>query len=148
MKRVLFTLALLLVAHSATAGVEDTFGLGPAPMALGGSYAARPGDSAAAYYNPAGLAQWGHKREHGGFFELTLGAIYAHPTLDCNRRPGAATATTGVLYVAAGSGRVAAIIVDSPKLLDATDVWPKFQRTAGNAGNTDATRFPFNPGCP
>lgn len=81
MKRVLFALALLLVAHSASAGVEDTFGLGPAPMALGGSYAARPGDSAAAYYNPAGLAPWGHKKEHGGFFELTLGAVYAHPTL-------------------------------------------------------------------
>ena len=81
MRRILATCALLLLTRSAAAGVEDTLGLGPAPMALGGSYAARPGDSAAAYYNPAGLAPWGHKKEHGGFFELTLGAVYAHPTL-------------------------------------------------------------------
>lgn len=75
-------------------------------------------------------------------------SVYAHSTLDCNRRPGAATTTTGILYVATSSGRVAAIIVDSPKLLDTAGAWPKFQRTAANAGNTDNTRFPFNPGCP
>ena len=81
MTRVAAALALLLVARTASAGVEDTLGLGPAPMALGGSYAARPGDWASAYANPAGLAPWGHRREHGGFFELSLGAVYAHPTL-------------------------------------------------------------------
>ncbi|MDP1824699.1 MAG: hypothetical protein Q8L48_15700 [Archangium sp.] len=75
-------------------------------------------------------------------------SVYAHPTLDCNRRPGAATATTGVLYVAASTGKVVALIVDSPRLLDSTDAWPRFQRTAGNAGNADVTRFPINPGCP
>jgi hypothetical protein len=74
--------------------------------------------------------------------------VYAHPTLDCNRRLGAATTTTGVLYVAASNGWVSAIIVDSPKLLDTTGAWPKFQRTAGNSGNSDAQRFELNPGCP
>lgn len=72
--------------------------------------------------------------------------VYAHPTLDCNRRAGAATSTTGILYVV-NSGRVSAIVVDSPSLLDTAGAWPKYQRTAGNAGNTDA-RFALNPGCP
>lgn len=60
--------------------------------------------------------------------------VYAHPTLDCNRRIGAATARTGVLYVV-GSTKVSAIVVDSPRLLDTVGSWPKYQRTAGNAGN-------------
>jgi hypothetical protein len=84
----------------------------------------------------------------GSLFATGTNAIYAHPTLDCNRRSGAATSSTGILYVAAGTGRVVALIVDSPGLLDTTGAWPKFQRTASNAGNTDAVRFPFNPGCP
>lgn len=71
--------------------------------------------------------------------------VYAHPTLDCNRRAGAATATTGILYLANVS-QLAAIIVDSPGL-EPSALWPKYQRTAGNAGNTD-TSFPLNPGCP
>ncbi len=74
--------------------------------------------------------------------------VYAHPTLDCNRRAGAATSSTGILYVASGSGKVVAIVVDSPSLLDTSGAWPKYQRTAGNAGNTDNARFPLNPGCP
>ena len=83
----------------------------------------------------------------GSLFATGSNAIYAHPTLDCNRRAGAATSTTGILYVAAGTGRVVAVVVDSPALLDTAGAWPKYQRTAGNAGNTDS-RFPFNPGCP
>jgi hypothetical protein len=69
--------------------------------------------------------------------------IAAHPTLDCNRRPGASTANTGILYIATVSGKLAAIIVDSPKLDDAA-FWPKYQRTIGNAGNTDDAAFPVN----
>lgn len=84
--------------------------------------------------------------DFGTIFSST-GTVYAHPTLDCNRRAAAATSTTGVLYVANGQGRVAAVIVDSPKLLTVSGAWPKYQRTAGNAGNTD-TRFELNPGCP
>jgi hypothetical protein len=75
-------------------------------------------------------------------------SVRAHPTLDCNRRIGAATSTTGILYVASSSGRLSAIIVDSPRLLDATGAWPKYQRTAANAGNTNNLAFPLNPGCP
>lgn len=80
------------------------------------------------------------------FGVVVSGGVRAHPTLDCNRRAGAATRRTGILYVVSLTGRVAAIIVDSPKLLSDA-VWPKYQRTSGNAGNTD-TSFGLNPGCP
>lgn len=88
----------------------------------------------------------GSATDFGAIF--SSGTVYGHPTLDCNRRPGAATATTGVLYVTNNQGRVAAIIVDSPKLLTTSGAWPKYQRTAGNAGNPDDTRFGLNPSCP
>jgi len=73
--------------------------------------------------------------------------VYAHPTLDCARRGPGAVSRPGTLYLVATDGTVASIIVDSTRL--ATDSpWPKWQRTAGNAGNTEATLFPLNPGCP
>lgn len=67
--------------------------------------------------------------------------VVAHPTLDCSR---VAPGRPGTLYLVALDGRVAAVIVDSTKL-DPASPWPKWQRTAGNAGNPD---FPLNPGCP
>jgi long-subunit fatty acid transport protein len=70
--------AVTAFAPRARAGFEDSLGIGPEAMALGGSYAARTGSYAAAYYNPAGLSPRG---EHGGLFELTVGAVYAHPVL-------------------------------------------------------------------
>lgn len=73
--------------------------------------------------------------------------VTAHPTLDCNRRAGAATDKTGILYALSSNGRLVSIVVDSPKL-STTAAWPKFQRTAGNAGNTDVMNFRPNPGCP
>lgn len=96
MRRVLFALGLLLAASPARAGVEDTFGLGPRAMALGSSYAARPGDFAAAYYNPAGLAPGGSRQERGGFFELSLAYLYASPSLYVTRADGAEIATPAV----------------------------------------------------
>lgn len=71
--------------------------------------------------------------------------VYAHPTLDCGTRPFVA-GRPGVLYVVATDGTVAAILVDSSKL-STTAPWPKWQRTAGNAGNDDEGLFPRNPGC-
>jgi len=68
-------------ARPARAGIEDTFGLGPGAMALAGSYAARPGTFAAAYYNPAGLAPGGNVVEKGGFFEASFSLVYGHPSL-------------------------------------------------------------------
>jgi long-chain fatty acid transport protein len=73
--------AVAVAASPARAGIEDSLGLGARAMSLGGSYAARPGDFASAYYNPAGLAPGGRVEEHGGFFEASLGYVYAHPTL-------------------------------------------------------------------
>jgi hypothetical protein len=85
---------------------------------------------------------------------LPLSTVAAPPTLDCVRQGGAgiAGARVGVLYVASTSGEVTAVLVDSPKLEDVTLAgskapWPKYQRTAGNAGNIDTT-FELNPGCP
>jgi hypothetical protein len=73
------------------------------------------------------------------------GTVLAHPTLDCNR---GGNNKTGVLYIGGQNGNVVAIVVDSPGLLDTAGAWPKYQRTAGNAGNDDTT-FPTNwSGCP
>ncbi len=76
-----FALALvatLAIAPRARAGFEDSLGVGPEAMALGGSFAARGGSYASTYYNPAGLSPRG---EEGGFFELVAGGVYAHPVL-------------------------------------------------------------------
>ncbi len=87
--------AVAFAAPAARAGVEDTFGLGAKAMALGGSYAARPGDFAASYYNPAGLAPGYEADREGGFFELHLGYLYAHPSLHVTRANGSEIATPG-----------------------------------------------------
>lgn len=86
MRRVVAAVAFAIasaLASGANAGVEDTFGLGAKPMALAGSYAARPGDFAACYYNPAGLAPGGSlgDAEKGGFFEADFGFVYGHAQL-------------------------------------------------------------------
>lgn len=78
-------LATLAVAPRARAGLEDSLGIGPEAMALGGSFAARGGSYASTYYNPAGLAPLG---EHGGFLELTIGGVYAHPELHATNAYG------------------------------------------------------------
>ena len=72
------------------------------------------------------------------------GDVVAHPTLDCNRTRGMAP---GVLYSVSSAGLVTAVVVDSRKL--ATSPWPKWQRTAANAGSLGAapSDFPLNPGC-
>jgi hypothetical protein len=73
--------------------------------------------------------------------------VLTHMTMDCNRVTS--NKTTGVLYVGAKSGVVQALIVDAPRLLDSVGAWPKYQRSAGNAGNDDVTNFKTNwPGCP
>jgi hypothetical protein len=52
-------------------------------MALAGSYGARPGDFAAAYYNPAGLAPGGvtAPMKDRSFFEASLSLVYGHASL-------------------------------------------------------------------
>jgi len=74
----LFAASIILFASTAHAGFEDSLGVGPEAMSLGGSFAARAGSYANAYYNPAGLAPVGEK---GGFLDMAVGAVFAHPTL-------------------------------------------------------------------
>lgn len=99
MRRRLGTLALVLAALScvgaAGAGIEDVVGLGPRAMALGGAVAARPGDFSAAYYNPAGLAPAGARRE-GAFFDGSVSLVWAHATLRATRPDGSNLATPPV----------------------------------------------------
>lgn len=73
------------------------------------------------------------------------GDVVAHPTLDCNRTRAAAP---GVLYSVSSGGMVTAVVVDSRGL--GASPWPKWQRTAANAGSLGAAPadFPLNPGCP
>jgi long-subunit fatty acid transport protein len=82
--------ALLLVSATARAGFEDSLGVGPDAMALGGSFAARGASYSSAYYNPAGLSPLG---EHGGFLEMEAGFVYAHPTLHVSGPGGSAILT-------------------------------------------------------
>lgn len=81
----------------------------------------------------------------GSLFLTGTPSFFASPTLDCSRdASGAGRTGSGTFYAVASDGRIAAVIVDSPRL--STDApWPKWQRTAGNAGNPG---FPLNPGCP
>ncbi len=95
MRRATCTVAALLLSSRALAGPEDSLGASPRSMALAGSYAARPGDSAAAYYNPAGLAPGRAlgESERGGFFEGSFALTLAHPTLRATRSDGANVGT-------------------------------------------------------
>ena len=77
----------LVAAPHAEAGIADSVGLSPRAVALGGSYAARPGDAAATWYNPAGLAP-DPDAGAGGRLELSLGAVYAHPAVFATRNDG------------------------------------------------------------
>lgn len=86
MKRLLAFVATLTLAGTARAGFEDSLGVGPEAMSLGGSFAARAGSYANAYYNPAGLAPVGEK---GGFLEMSAGGVYAHPVLHATSATGA-----------------------------------------------------------
>ena len=109
MKRVL---VVLFVASTAQAGVEDTLGIGARPMALGGSYAARPGNFAAAYYNPAGLVTPGEK---GGLFEASIALLYGHPQLHVKSANGGELAMPEVPGAAAkfGTPDTAGLVIGS-----------------------------------
>jgi long-subunit fatty acid transport protein len=120
----------LSTAGVAAAGIEDTFGLGPGPMSLAGSYAARPGDFAAAYYNPAGLAPGGKAAEKGGFFEASIALVYGHPSLFVGRCgasvtggcPNVQSLPTHQVYDTAGAVVGARFSVGQPLHLDGLDM--------------------------
>ena len=77
---------LLAGTTTAQAGTEDSIGVAPEDIALGGSAAARPGTYAACYYNPAGLSPGGSvPGDEPGFAELTLGFTYASPLVYAQR---------------------------------------------------------------
>jgi long-subunit fatty acid transport protein len=100
-----FTIAIVAFAPHAHAGFEDSLGVGPTAMSLGGSFAARGGSYASAYYNPAGLAVSSDERaEHGGFLEIAAGMVYAHPTLHVTSASGANLLTPAAVQNAAPIG--------------------------------------------
>jgi long-chain fatty acid transport protein len=100
MKRLLAA-SIFFFASTAHAGFEDSLGVGPEAMALGGSFAARAGSYANAYYNPAGLAPVGEK---GGFLEMAVGAVFAHPTLHASLPNGNALLTPSATLGGAPQG--------------------------------------------
>lgn len=112
------------------------------PRSVGGvawGYAVSNGGTLVAFQQGTSVTNW-----HASIFSSTT--VLTHPTLDCNRQRRASR--TGLLYIGAADGRLRAIVVDSPGLLDTAGAWPKYQRSAGNAGNDDTTNFPTNwPGC-
>jgi long-subunit fatty acid transport protein len=123
-RAVVFACALgagLSASGQARAGIEDTFGLGPGPMALAGSYAARPGTFAAAYYNPAGLAPGGSVVEKGGFFEASFALVYGHPSLFVTGSRGQTLATPQA-FDTAGAVIGARFSVGQPFHLDGLDM--------------------------
>ncbi|MCC6523333.1 MAG: outer membrane protein transport protein [Polyangiaceae bacterium] len=78
-----------LLSGASQAGTEDSYGLGPTDMALGGSVAARPGTAAATYWNPAGLSPGGDTPpDPAGFGELSLAFVHAHPLVWASRADG------------------------------------------------------------
>jgi hypothetical protein len=77
--RALVVVLVLLAPAPAAAQLEDQLGLGTRSMALGGSYAARPGDFASLYYDPAGLAPGGCALDTPGFVETSVDFVGAAP---------------------------------------------------------------------
>ena len=91
-------LAFALLAHvcpaSAFAGIADNIGLGTRATAMGGAYTARPGDFAATYYNPAGLAPCGTwNKDESGLTEMSFGFIYSRPVVDVESLDGVSLST-------------------------------------------------------
>jgi long-chain fatty acid transport protein len=84
MRKIFFILgisALVFSSSVSAAGLADTYGIGMRAMALGGAFTAVADNYAAAYYNPAGLAQSaGH--------HVTLEYMYTHPKIDIKTLDG------------------------------------------------------------
>ncbi len=98
-----FAIAIVITSPRARAGFEDSLGVGPEAMSLGGSYASRGGSYASAYYNPAGLA-WSSDEPGHGFLEIAAGMVYAHPTLHVTSASGANLLTPSAVQGAAPIG--------------------------------------------
>jgi hypothetical protein len=83
-----------------------------------------------------------------GFYDVNktpdydFSTVTAAPTLATNQLMNPGKTNVGVLYFASGNGRLAAVLVDSPKLNEDA-VWPKYQKDFGNSGNLEAG-FPIN----
>ena len=108
MKRLaaLVAIGATMLVSRAHAGTDDLYGSGPRPLALAGSYAARPHDFNAVYSNPAGLSA---KDRGEGFFEAAAGFLYIHRALhvtgdDGRNVPAAATPDSFGLQVGARFG--------------------------------------------
>jgi len=82
----------------------------------------------------------------GGVWSMPVGPADLPLSLDCARSSdgGGRSDRPGTLYTVSSRGIVTALIVDSQGL-DGLAAWPRWQRSAGNTGNTLTE---LNPGCP
>ncbi len=81
----------------------------------------------------------------GGVWSMPVGPADLPLSLDCARSSdgGGRSDRPGTLYTVSSRGIVTALIVDSQGL-DGLAAWPRWQRSAGNTGNTLTE---LNPGC-
>ncbi len=89
----------LLCATSARANPVDAFGLGARATALGSAYSAVADDTAAAYYNPAGLARSTDLR-------VDLGYQLARPVLKVSGQPQDLMDSRGLIFGVLLPGRL------------------------------------------
>ena len=92
-RRLTISLVLALVALpiAASANPFDVFGVGARPIAMSGAFTGVADDGAAAYYNPAGLAQIPRLTITGGYF-------YATPNLRINGRDNGVDDNRGAYF--------------------------------------------------
>ena len=91
--------AVWLSASVARANPVDAFGLGARAAALGSAYSAVADDTAAAYYNPAGLAR-------GSDLRIDLGYQLARPLLNVSGQPQDLMDSRGLVFGVLLPGRL------------------------------------------
>ena len=78
-----------VASTAARADVPDAIGLDPRDTAVAGGAAARPGRFSAVWNNPAGLVRTGARTDPPGFAEVSLGFLYARPSVHVATLDGA-----------------------------------------------------------
>jgi long-chain fatty acid transport protein len=90
---------LLLLAATASANPLDVFGAGPRAISMSGAFTGVADDGAAAYYNPAGLAQIARFQFEGGY-------LYAQPNLRLNGQDNGVDPNKGTYFAFVSSQKI------------------------------------------